>query len=423
MTAPTSARKPSTRGRDRDYRTLLGIIAVCAVIFVWAWRAFSDPTTYDFGLAYFGGQIAWDSGHPESWFSWTGTPVLAGAMASASRLWDVTTASRLLTGLNVALIVGTIAVVVRRLRDVLSPLWLWIVAVGLASFGPVLSTVWWKQFNIIALVLALAGFAALRRDRAVLAGGIIGLSVAVKPLAILLPFVLLARRATRSAGIWALVYAVGLNLGAQGLLALHAHNLSAFDPLSSVQNFADKSKPRFGLACSTLNFSPQALLCRTFGSPHWTLLEVVAWAAIAVLAVWVVRALRGYDTASWESFAFACVFSIVVSPIDWSHYQVMLAPLFVLLIVRFTTVRTEAVFWVGLVAAYVLASLMWTPYGTLTDAINLRLPSSTMANPHPLITNIAQYSQYILIVTATMWYRRHGRATASQAGARTPVTG
>jgi hypothetical protein len=423
MTAPMSTRTPSTKGMKRDYRTLLGIIAVCAVILVWAWRAFSDKNTYDFRLAYFGGQIAWETGHPEDLYSWTGTPVLGGAMAIASRLWDETTAVRLLTSLNIAVVVVTIAIVVRRLRDVLSRLWLWIVAVGLASFGPVLSTVWWKQFNIIALVLALAGFAALRRDRPILAGGLIGLSVAVKPLAILLPFVLLARRSTRSAGIWALVYAVGLNLGTLGLLALHAHNLSVFDPLSSVQNFTDKSQPRYGLACSTLNFSPQALLCRTFGSQHWRLLEVVAWAATAVLAVWVVRALRGYDTASWESFAFACAFSTMVSPIDWSHYQVMLAPLFVLLIVRFTTVRTETVFWVGLVVAYVLATLMWTPYGTLTDAIHLRLPSSTLANPHPLITNIAQYSQYILIVMATMWYRRHGRATASRVGTLPPVTG
>jgi hypothetical protein len=393
---------------------VLGVVAVGAVVGLGAWRAFSDPKTYDFGLAYFGGQIAWSTGHPETWFSWTGTPVLAVAMASVSRLWDDTLASRLITGLNIALVVATIAVVVRRLRDTLSPVWLWIVALGLASFGPVLSTVWWKQFNIIVLLLALAGFAALRRDRPVLSGGLIGLSVAIKPLAILLPFVLLARRSTRPAGIWASVYAVGLNLGAQGLLALHTHSLGAFDPLESVQNFADKSKPRFGLACSTVNFSPQALLCRTFGTHHWTLLEVVAWAAVAVLAVWVVRTLRCYDTASWESFALACAFSIMVSPIAWSHYGVMLAPLFVLLIVRFTTVRTEAVFWLGLVVAYVLASLIWTPYGNLINVFHWRLPSFVGGNPYPLITNLAQYSQYILVVTATLWYRRHGSVTASE---------
>ncbi len=421
MASSISAGTSTARRGYRVYGTALGAIAICLVIGLWAWRAFSDPKTYDFGLAYLAGQVAWDTGHPESLFSWTGTPVLAAAMASTSRVWDETAASRLLTGLNVALVAGTIAVVVRRLRDVVSPLWVWIVALGLASFGPVLSTVWWKQFNIIVLVLALGGFAALRRDRTVLSGGLIGLSVAIKPLAILLPFVLLARRSTRPAGIWACVYAVGLSLGALGLLALHAHSLGAFDPLPTIENFADKSKPRYGLACAGVNFSPQALLCRTFGSPHWTLLELVAWAAIGVLAVWVVKALRGYDTASWESFAFACAFSVMVSPIDWSHYQVMLAPLFVLSIVRFTTTRTEAVFWVGLAAAFVLASLMWSPYGTLLDAIHLRIPSYVSGYPYPLITNVAQYSQYILVITAAIWYRRHGNMTACEACLRPGV--
>ena len=332
-------------------------------------------------------------------------------MASTTRLWGVTTAGRLLTCLNIVLVVGTIGIVVRRLRNVLSPLWLWIVALGLASFGPVLSTVWWKQFNIIALVLALAGFAALRRGRAQLSGGLIGFSVAVKPLAILLPFVLLARRQTRPAGIWACIYAVGLNLGAQGLLALHAHSAGVFNPLTSLQNFSDKSKPAKGLACSTFNFSPQALLCRTFGSRHWTLLEVAAWALTAILAVWLVRTLRGYGTDSWEAFAFSCVFSVMVSPIAWSHYQVMLAPLFVLLVVRFTTVKTEAIFWVGLAAAYVLASLIWTPYGTITTVAHLRIPTHVEVTP-PTLANIAQYSQYILVVTGVVWYRRHGRVAA-----------
>lgn len=245
MASTKSARTPTTKGEERDHHILLIDCAVILVVGVWAWRAFSDPNTYDFGLAYVGGQIAWSTGHPETWFSWTGTPVLAAAMASTTRLWGVTTAGRLLTCLNIVLVVGTIGIVVRRLRNVLSPLWLWIVALGLASFGPVLSTVWWKQFNIIALVLALAGFAALRRGRAQLSGGLIGFSVAVKPLAILLPFVLLARRQTRPAGIWACIYAVGLNLGAQGLLALHAHSAGVFNPLTSLQiSPTSRSLPR-----------------------------------------------------------------------------------------------------------------------------------------------------------------------------------
>jgi hypothetical protein len=98
----------------------------------------------------------------------------------------------------------------------------------------------------------------------------------------------------------------------------------------------------------------------------------------------------------------------MVSPIAWSHYQVMLAPLFVLLVVRFTTVRTGAIFWVGLAAAYVLASLIWTPYGTITTVAHLRIPTRVESTSSPL-ANLAQYSQYVLVVTGALWYRRHGR--------------
>jgi Glycosyltransferase family 87 len=409
-----SPRPTSTLERHREYAAPIGITAVCVVIGLWAWRAFSDPAVYDFGAAYYGGLIAWSSGHPETWFSWTGTPFLAWAMAIVTRLWGETVASRLLTGLNIALVAVTVVIAVRQLRNVLSPAWLWITAVGLAGFGPVLSTVWWKQFNIIALVIALGGFAALRSGRAQLGGGLIGLSIAVKPLLILLPLVLLARRTTRSAGMWALAYAVGLNLAALGLLAAHAHSLRALNPLTSVQNFADKSKPAAGLACEPLNFSPQAMLCRAFGSRHWTLLEFVVWAVLAVLAVWVIKTLRGFDTASWESLAFASAFSVMASPISWNHYQLMLAPLFVLLIVRFTTIKTEAGFWVGLAVSYVLASLVWSPYGTITDAIQFQLPSVYHADPHPPILDMAQVSQYVLVITAALWYRRHGSAVTPQ---------
>ena len=52
-----------------------------------------------------------------------------------------------------------------------------------------MSTVWWKQFNVIALVLAAAGFDLMRHERRRPAAALIGLSVAIKPLALLLPVV------------------------------------------------------------------------------------------------------------------------------------------------------------------------------------------------------------------------------------------
>jgi hypothetical protein len=98
---------------------------------------------------------------------------------------------------------------------------------------------------------------------------------------------------------------------------------------------------------------------------------------------------------------------------------VMFAPMFVLLVVRFTTTKTELIFWIGLIVAYALASLMLTPYGTTIDVLQLHLPLGQHLKSHPFITNIAQYSQYVLLVTANVWYQRHGRQALTETGRRT----
>ncbi len=243
----------------------LGFVALAVLVALWAWRAFHDASTHDAGLAYVGGQVAWASGRPERWFSWTGAPFFAAVMGLVTRLASDATAADLLTALNIVLVVGAVAVVLRRLRGVLSQAWWWAVAVALLTFGPILSSVWWKQINVVCIVLALGGFELLRRGREHAGAGLIAVSVALKPLAILLPFVLLARRQTRRAAAWSLFYLVALNLGAQVLLAAHAHDSSALNPLLALKNFSHKSKPAAGLACSPENFSPQSLLCRLAG--------------------------------------------------------------------------------------------------------------------------------------------------------------
>ena len=91
---------------------------------------------------------------------------------------------------------GTAALVLYRTRGLMSRGWWAIAALALVSFGPLMSTVWSKQFNVISLVLALAGFELVRRGRGGYGGAVIGLSVAFKPMVILLPFVLLAARGT-----------------------------------------------------------------------------------------------------------------------------------------------------------------------------------------------------------------------------------
>lgn len=395
------------------YAVLGGLVAW------WAWRAFNDPLSFDTGLAYQAGALGWATGHPEHLSTWNGMTFLVATMALLSRVASERAAVELVTALNVAMVVGAVALVLARLRPLLSPFWWWVMAVGLMSFGPMMSSVWWKQFNAIALVLAVGGFELLRRGRVNSGAAAIGLSIAVKPLAILLPFVLLARRNTRRAGALAVAWVAGLNVAAQALMAARAGDLATLDPLIGVRNFFDKTQPAhaFVFVCYPGNFSPGSMLCRMAGgTQHWALQHVLVWGALALLGAWVVDALRGHTLASWESFAFTCVFSVMIGPLGWSHYQIMLAPLFVLLLVRFAREGAAPSAWAGLAVAFGLASLMWEPYGTIVGAIR-GVFSARADSLHELtfVEGIAQFAQYVLLLTGVLWY------TSRRASARTRV--
>jgi hypothetical protein len=276
-----------------------------------------------------------------------------------------------------------------------------------------MSTVWWKQFNLIALVLGLLGFELLRQERGRWAAAVIGLSIAIKPMVILLPFILLARRATRRAAAGMLAWAIGLNVAAQIFIASRAHDvLSAMNPSSAIHNFFHKTSPPNIFACHPVNFSPNSLLCRAIGGAHyWTLQRIAVWCGLLLLGAWVVRALRGRSILSWECFAFSCALSAMVSPIEWTHYQVMLAPLFLLLLLRFSREGASIGEWAGLALAFLLVSLIWEPYGTLAGSIQ-RITGGTRESYNalgvaPELTfqeGLAQFAQYILLVTGTLWY-------------------
>lgn len=399
-----------SRVRAPNAPAILGYVVLAALVVWWAWRAFHDPLTDDLGLAYQGGQVAWASGHPENLLTWISTPFLGLVMALITRVMSASQAATLLNLVNALLVVGTITYVLYRLRRLLSGVWWWILAFALVTYGPMLSTVWWKQFNIISLVLVLGGWELLRRRETHLGSAAIGLSVSIKPLAILLPFVLLARRETRRAGVLSLAYVIGLNVVGQVFMAWRAHSLAALNVFHVLTSFANKSKPANYWACVPENFAPGSLLCRLVGGQYWTLQHLIVWAGVALLALWVVDALRGSRAISWEVLAFTCSLSTMVSPIGWSHYQIMLAPLFVLLLVRFSREGARAGAWAGLAVAFILASLMWQPYGTLLGAAKSVVAGGTESERTLLtIEQFAQFAQYILILTGVLWYTTANR--------------
>ena len=133
-----------------------------------------------------------------------------------------------------------------------------------------------------------------------------------------------------------------------------------------------------------------------------------------------IDALRGRSAGSWEVFAFTCALTPMLSPLAWSHYQVMLAPLFVLLVVRFTTEGATIATWFGLAVAFFLASLMLQPYGTIFGGNSLG--AALDGRRFVLVASVAGFAQYVLVLTGVLWYRpatgSHRHIAANQSGPR-----
>src|SRR5206468_5077833 len=100
---------------------------------------------------------------------------------------------------------------------------------------------------------------------------LIGLSVALKPLALLLPVALLLRRETRKAGAIAAAVAVALTVAGQWFLAWRAHDVSLLNPAHAYFDFARKTAtPSRSLACHPGNIAPQGTSCRLLGTGAWS---------------------------------------------------------------------------------------------------------------------------------------------------------
>jgi hypothetical protein len=105
----------------------------------------------------------------------------------------------------------------------------------------------------------------------------------------------------------------------------------------------------------------------------------------------------------------------MLSVVAWTHYQIMLAPLFVLLLFRFAREGASISLWTGLVIAFILASLIWQPYDSVVSAIRDLFAAHPWNEP-AFLEGMAQFSQYILVITGVLWYSQRSlraRNTAS----------
>jgi len=387
-------------------------VAIVAVLLMA--RAFTDHTTFDIGLAYQGGEEALRTGHPEHLHTWISTPFLGMLMALVATLMSVDTAATLVSALNVGLIVGVIGVVWAKLRPQVSRRWWWTTLILAALYAPTICSLWWKQVNLLAFALALLGFWLAQEHRHTTSGLALALSIGVKPLVILLPFVMLAHRTTRRAAAAAFAWGAALLVASQAYMAIQAGKLGAFSPLPELRTFAERTKPANIWACHPENYAPGSLLCRLVGGENWNWQRGAVLIFVGVLAFVLFDALRGRGGATWAVFACACLLSPMISPIAWAHYQLLLAPLFLVLAYELSRGGAPAGPWALLITAYVLASITWRPYGTLPGAI-FHVITGREQNQTQLFSQfaVAEFAQYLLAIAAIAWFS-YVRATTSR---------
>ncbi len=374
------------------YEPLLNVAPAIAALPL-ALIAVSLHYTADFGVAYRGGAEAWATGHPQNLVLWTGTPFLALVMASVTRLEPDYVAARVFMAVNLSVWMVLLTMAWPRLRSRVPSAWWWATLAAACLLAPAVSTIFWLQFNLVVFVMGLAGFVlAGRHDRS--SGFLLGLSVALKPILILLPLAFLLRRRSRVAGTWAVVTAAALTVLGFVFLAWRANDARVLNPLDYLEGFLRNGRAPIA-ACIVENYSPVALLCRLGLEPSTTV--TVAISAILLLLGWLlVRGLPQSPEGEWETFAAACFLSTMVGPIDWNHYGLLTGPLFLLLAYQFWRDGAPRPLWLGLVLAYVLTDLVWDPLSSIAGA------------PIPLLVftyTAGQFGQYFLLLTWIRWRR------------------
>jgi Glycosyltransferase family 87 len=357
----------------------------------------------DFGLAYHAGLMAWSSGNPETLGTWTGTPFLALVMAAITQVAPLDAATLMMLAVNLVVWGGLLLAVWHRLADLVPLRWWWGTLAAAAVFAPAISNIFWMQPNLVVVALALGGVALTGR-RNLAAGLLIGAALALKPFLVLLPFAFLLHRESRRAGVWAMAVAAALSAIGLGFLAWRASDLSVANPIAYLAQFLTKGRgPDY--ACVPENYSPLALLCR-FGVPPSTTLTVAVAGVVLVTGWLVTRRLRDVPESRWELFAAAGLLSPMLGPIGWANYQLLLAPLMLLLAFQFWAGRAPVFLWLNLGGVFLLTMLIWDPLESLA------------LTPVPVLVvsyTLSQFAQYFLLLLWIQWMRLRSAKAAHAA--------
>jgi alpha-1,2-mannosyltransferase len=269
-------------------------------------------------------------------------PPFAAVLMVPLALLPTAVAAALWTGLSVACLAGTIALV-RRARGHDLTLW-FVIVVSVASLAlePIWQNVWFGQINLILMLAILAD--VVRPDRRT-AGVLIGIAAGIKltPLVFVVLLILIGRHAAATRAT--------LTFGATLLVGWVAV------PGGSVywgERLLDPT--RVGPPSLAHNQSISGALTRVLEGPPPTWMWLVVAGPIALLTVWVAAAWwRRGDRALGAGLAALAM--LIASPVSWSHHWVWAVPLGLAVWERS---RVAAVLWA---AVFVTRPMLWLPWG------------------------------------------------------------
>ena len=225
------------------------------------------------------------------------------------------------------------------------------------------------QLTLILLLLVTGAWAAERSGRPLLAGCLLGAATAVK----LFPGFLLVYYALR--GRWRVVSAAFLTIAAllclsTAILGIEAHRTYFTSVLPSIQWFRVgwDNNSLWGFWSRLFDPAPEHVRDRALTEPLFyspplaTMLSLVSSAAITAALAWAVR--RDADGRKSDlTFALAVVAMLLVSPICWDHYLLLLlVPLAVVWIELPATWLARTLFLVIIAAFWLGYPLVWTAF-------------------------------------------------------------
>ena len=186
--------------------------------------------------------------------------------------------------------------------------------------------------NSLLLALGTGFLLAERRGRVVLAGVLLGVSLALKPVLVLLLLLPLLRRGWRTVG-WAISLPVALNVLGLALV-----------PVPS--DFLDVTVPNLLHARESYNHSLWALGAY-LGAPGWSVLVArVLVLVLAGMAVWRLRLLEDAVLRLTTSYGVLVLATFLASSLSQAYYSLVLVPL-LLTVVRAGSALRSPVAWVA----------------------------------------------------------------------------